>query len=510
VAFVDLAKAFDSVNRIALFESLIRAGLSGVFLNAMKAIYTSVVSCVRVNGKMTEDFNCPLGVKQGCILSPSLFSLFINEIALEMNDVGRHGIQMLPGMLELFLLLFADDIALMASTPMGLQKQLTNLLRLCETRCLKINSEKTKVMVFRKGGYLAKNEVWYLGDQKLEVVNNYTYLGYTFTTMLSANQSVSHLAFKAKKAAFDCLRAMRNFDIPRSCFFKIFDVQIQPIMLYGSEIWGTQEIASIEKVHTMACKRFLNVSLQTPNKMVYGELGRYPLYINSCVRCVKYWLKIVSMSDDRLPKQAYKMLLRVDENDKECWATRIRRILCNLGFTEIWNQQGTDQADVFLFVLKQRLIDKYNVEWLNSLQESDRYSLYSCFKNVLSVEQYFDWVPVKCFRDALVKLRLGVLAINNNKFRFSPNAREKLCKFCSRHAVEDEYHFICICPFYREYRQKYLGNAWCGRDQMLRLLYCDSRSTCFSLAAFTFYAFQKRQECNIDIAALQNPPMIFF
>ena len=51
-------------------------------------------------------------------------------------------------------------------------------------------------MVFRKGRYLGKKEVWYLGVQKLDVVSNYTYLGYTFTAMLSTNQSVNYLAMK--------------------------------------------------------------------------------------------------------------------------------------------------------------------------------------------------------------------------------------------------------------------------------------------------------------------------
>ena len=51
--------------------------------------------------------------------------------------------------------------------------------------------------------------------------------------------------------------------------------------MYASEIWGTLRLDGIEKVHMMACKRFLGVPLRTPNKMVYGELGRYPLFVNS-------------------------------------------------------------------------------------------------------------------------------------------------------------------------------------------------------------------------------------
>lgn len=146
--------------------------------------------------------------------------MFINEIAVELSNVGQHGIQLQPGMLELFLLLFADDLALLSSTAIGLQNQLNQLSRMCEERLLKINIEKTKVMVFRKGGHLGKKEVWYLGSQKLDVVNNYTYLGYTFTTMLSTNQSVNYLAMKGRKATLACVRPLSRCYI---CLQEMFE-----------------------------------------------------------------------------------------------------------------------------------------------------------------------------------------------------------------------------------------------------------------------------------------------
>ena len=123
------------------------------------------------------------GVKQGCILSPALFSLFVREIAIGMEAVGKHGIQ--PGLVELLLLLFADDLAPLESTAMGLQNQLNHLNSMCKEHSLSINTEKSKVMVFRKGGVFGKNEKWFLEGNEVEVVNSYTYLGYTFTTKLS-------------------------------------------------------------------------------------------------------------------------------------------------------------------------------------------------------------------------------------------------------------------------------------------------------------------------------------
>ena len=65
----------------------------------------------------------------------------------------------------------------------------------------------------------------------------------------------------------------------RQTFFKIFDIKSQPMLMYASKIWGTERLDNIERVHIMECKRFFGVPQKTPNKMVYGELGRYPLLL---------------------------------------------------------------------------------------------------------------------------------------------------------------------------------------------------------------------------------------
>ena len=117
-----------------------------------------------------------------------------------MEAVGKHGIQLQPCLVELFLLLFADDLALLSSTAMGLQNQLNHLNSMCKEHSLSINTEKSKVMVFRKGGFLGKNEKWFLEGNEVEVVNSYTYLSYTFTTKLSVCQGVSLLAANGKKS----------------------------------------------------------------------------------------------------------------------------------------------------------------------------------------------------------------------------------------------------------------------------------------------------------------------
>ena len=159
--------------------------MTGIFLNSLRAMYASLMSCVRVNNQITDYIDCPVGVRQGCVLSPTLFSMFVNQITEEMTQKGKQGFQYLPGLTELFILLFADDIALISLTPRGLQNQLNVLNDCCKRIKLNVNTQKTKVMVFRKGGYLGARDVFYFDGTKLDIVNKYCYLGYNFTTQIS-------------------------------------------------------------------------------------------------------------------------------------------------------------------------------------------------------------------------------------------------------------------------------------------------------------------------------------
>ena len=159
VAFVDFRKAFDSVRHRTLLETLQKEGVSGKFAGAIKATYSSLISCVRVKNEYTDFFECPNGVRQGCVLSPALFCLFI-KLAEHIQSTGKHGVQMLSGLIELFILLFADDGTLLATTPSGLQNQLNCLRDRCVKMGMKVNEGKTNVMIFRNGGHLGKHEKW--------------------------------------------------------------------------------------------------------------------------------------------------------------------------------------------------------------------------------------------------------------------------------------------------------------------------------------------------------------
>lgn len=84
-------------------------------------MYESVKACVKINVESTDYFECTKRLRQGCLLSPILFFMLVNEFTKIIETSGLRGIQLFPELLELFLLLFADDIAWISDTKSGLQ-----------------------------------------------------------------------------------------------------------------------------------------------------------------------------------------------------------------------------------------------------------------------------------------------------------------------------------------------------------------------------------------------------
>ena len=144
-AFVDLEKAFDSVDRSMMWRVLEMYGVNKTLLNAIRAIYQNSRSCVRVDGEYSEYFDVYKGVRQGCIMSPWLFNLIMDHCVKQAN-VEEHGIQI--GAQKVGVLLYADDAVLIANSAAELQTMISSLNHALCANSLKINASKTKVLIF--------------------------------------------------------------------------------------------------------------------------------------------------------------------------------------------------------------------------------------------------------------------------------------------------------------------------------------------------------------------------
>ena len=236
--FIDFSKAFDTVDHQKLLSSLNKKGIGGKLFKILLSMFQKLKSCVRKNQTFTEFFDCNIGTRQGCKLSPILFSLFINDIVQELRNNCPHGIFVSQNKPEIFVLLYADDIANCADTVRNLQIQFNIVELFCLNTGMVVNIGKTKIN-FRNGGFLRRNEKWYYQGQQIEVVSFYKYMGILFTPKLVWTKTKENLAERANKAII-IIKILQNKLGSLSVYdsFKLFDTMIVSILCYGSEIWG--------------------------------------------------------------------------------------------------------------------------------------------------------------------------------------------------------------------------------------------------------------------------------
>ena len=106
-------------------------------------------------------------------------------------------------------------------------------------------------------------------------------------------------------------------------------------------------------------------------------------------------------------------------------------------------------------MLKQRLVDCFKQNWHNKVWSSDRFCQYRSFKDYRQYESYLSVLQIKRSRDLIVRFRLGINELNNNKFRYSVNQQTRLCPLCGL-AEEDETHFVFDCQAYVDIRNTFI------------------------------------------------------
>ena len=500
-AFIDFRKAFDSVNRNKLWDVLFKSGIKGKMLRALQSMYSVVKAKVRVGGDLTESFLCPRGLKQGEICSPILFSLYINELTKEIINSEIPGLQLSPDLLELLILLFADDVVLVSDTVVGLQRQLNILGSVAERLDLIVNLDKSDIIIFRNGGHISSSETWMYKSEKMNVVNVYKYLGIYLSTRLSYSHVLEDLATRGKRAVIILFKTLWSLNAHSpEVFFKLFDCQVQPILAYGSEVWALScNLQVIEKVHLFALKRFLGVNTRTPSTIVYAETGRYPLFINLYCRCIKYWLKLTMMDQNRYAKKAYLMLYNLQSQNFRTWTSEICFLLYKYGFGNVWENQGVGNLLLFIKVFKERLIECYKSEWNVKLTSNEKFKFVSSFKQSLTVSHYLIHVKHIQARSALARFRSGVSSLRSRAIRFASTCQDDslCCPFC-KHCAENEVHFMLVCPVYTDLRNYYIPYKYFRQPALNRLallLANENPRLIINVSLYVYHAMNLRSKC---------------
>ena len=227
--------------------------------------------------------------------------------------------------------MFADDTVIISKTKDGLQSGLDSLERYCRKWGLRVNTNKTKIVVFRKGGRLKSNGRWTYCGENLEIISSFKYLGSVLTINGSFVKNIDDIAVSSRRAIFGLRKCFaKNSEMLPSMQLDLFKKMISPILSFGGEVWGLNIASQLEVIHLSFLKSILGVKTSTPNCFIYGELGVYPLYIQRQIMVIKYWLRLISLKTENYEEnyliKVYEELYNLSQINPNVvtWCTMVR------------------------------------------------------------------------------------------------------------------------------------------------------------------------------------------
>lgn len=360
-------------------------------------------------------------------------------------DVGR---------LCLYLLLFADDLALVDQTARVLKRKLRILERFCLENDLVVNEDKTKILVFSRNRNHVETNEFILNSKMLEIVSEFTYVGLNVTSNGSWQVARDTMCRKATKATFALMSSLKRFGVmPPKLLVELFDIKVMPILLYGAELWGLTGMSEAELVVSNFYRSVLGLHKNASVTVARGELGRHSLMPKIYIKVVKYWLKLITSEHYRAIYQCYEYQHHLAEKGVECWAWNVKQLLFKIGFGDVWIAQGVGNVNKFIRDFSNRCYDMDTQAWHGNVVSFSSLGFYHSVKNDLNLEPFLELNLSKSNVNMIVRLRGGYLRISVNEGRWLKIPRERrICTMCNSNLVEDEMHVLFECTAWSGFR----------------------------------------------------------
>ena len=279
LVFIDLTKAFNLVSRDGLFKMLPLIGCPPKLLSIVRSFHNGMMSTVQFDGNVSAEFGVKSGVKQGCILTPTLFGIFFALLLKHVFKRSTDGAYLHSGSdgclfnisrlcaktktrtVTIRHLLFADDVAMVSYQQDGFQRLMDKFSDVCDLFGLTISQKKTQFM----GQTAPAPPCITVSGKELEVAHQFQYLGPTTTDTLSLDVELSKHISKALTTVSKLTRRVwenKHLTIPPK--INVYKACVISTLLYSSESWTTysSQEEKLQMFHLRCLHRILGITWQ--------------------------------------------------------------------------------------------------------------------------------------------------------------------------------------------------------------------------------------------------------
>ena len=344
ICFVDLSKAFDTIPLDRLEQKLRSIIPNSKLLSLVTKLLDNKTYKVLLNGEETESYKLMNGIPQGDSMSPTLFCIYINDFLNNLWQEATYIDAVSLADWKISSVIYADDIVLMSQSHEGIQKQMKILQNFCIENKLKMNYDKTKMMIITDKK--VPNELIKISDEHadhvIEIVDKYKYLGMWIDTRNSNKFHIENLVKKGRQSAFLTTKALREFgEINGTFLCETFEVLTLSRMKYAGELCIRDNLIGLNQIQFQFYKQFCRLKRTTPNYCLIGEFGIKPMEFHFLKAALNYWVRLFIADEKNLAKNLYNQIHAniTDKRFSKTWCSQIQKVMNDLSLEEIWEKQ---------------------------------------------------------------------------------------------------------------------------------------------------------------------------
>jgi hypothetical protein len=521
--FVDFKGAYDSISRESMWQHFrCKIGLPPTLLTAIQSLYLSDM-CVVQTGQNTSPVIRPeKGVRQGCPLSPLLFSLFVNDVGQHIdkphNDGSLAGVLSTPNdntRQAVSFVMYADDLTLFDTSVGRLQVLVDRLVSYAHNKGLTVNVQKCAVMVFKTPRMNSSHTQIYFSGQVVPQVKRFKFLGLWLTETMNMRLAVIPLKF----AAYQAWRLIKTEATKKGLhhmphvMLRLLQTYVLPSLMNCCQSWGPEllrrrELLSndLQKVMLSFYRTLLGVRTGVPSSSLLDEVGAVPLQLYWLGACLKFWNSLFA-SDNSMLRNVALSDMRMAGSFPSCggWFAEFALSLnsaqvhvqltpdnyiniqqVETAWESSWRQMRTEEefGDPLDKETKHRPLAVYN-RWFRmfDLGGKAKLHLYLSAGNRIPMAHVF----------SMARLRLGSHGLRVDRGRWEGGQHleyeARTCKRCNSDSlVDNEYHALFVCPSTACVRQDFpdIVQGCCAENPELTMRSLMAFSDVKRMASFVF------------------------
>ena len=468
-ACIDASKAFDVVWHHSMLRKLFSMGLTPASWNILKDSYTGMSSVVNWGGELSKPFVEQQGVRQGGIISPSAYKMFLNPL-LDLYSSNSLGLQI--GNVYLGSPACADDLLFLAKTATELQEMIFVQEFYANAERYDVSDTKTKVFIANS---VVSNETWnenstfVLNGRKVEVVEECVHLGITRDSKSRSGhaKTIDERIQSARRCAYSLMGAGLHGQngVNPLVSFTMWNVFILPCLLYGLDVLTLvkSDIAKITQFHKKFLKQIMHLPDRTADAAVYMLSGQIPVEGEIHKRTLGALGGI--LRSDSVERRLAERQIHVKDGKSKSWFVYVNKVLEQYGLPSTLDLLDAGYAKAQWKSLYEQAVNEY---WSDKILEE---AMGKTSMRFMNVQNYPIGLAHLVWRDAgydimsvqragwKARLMSGTYMLQATRARFNQFEVDPTCLLCFKEPENIE-HFLLRCESLNKIRQPFLDKIY--------------------------------------------------